>query len=514
MSLTVSRKITTLDPMLSNPPPLNPSTSGERPVTPVTSDTQRPSQTVASETRLRVRAEENFRRDQLLAQLIPLPNSPRSDATQPLFQANIAPGTPLNTYFSENAVPMSSVLLNAATINGDSLEPKYIAQAALKANPDVQFIVPTQAAYQSATDPRFLAERQRIADRLEVPAAQVIPVRADMAAWPQDELLAGKDGIVKPGAASDRSNPSRPGKNPDAHWTYARRTLFGANEVAAELSLPMNKANAVARGGDTHIIQRPDGQQAAFFSAETVRYTAETHAIDPDTDAGYLRALGITMKDLRQAGVPLENIAPVGTSNKTYGQVLDALTPQERQGIDPQVMARFDEMRDLPFPKQAYRYHADVTLFTADGKNMFVSENVAAKNPDLERQLQFFGYQTQRLPGGTIDPRRGPGTLDGATFSDPLSTSYMNMVMGRDPKNGQSVILMPTQALDPNQLTPDDIRARDILQNAMPNAKIIPIGGRSALTGSGVVMNDGVRIDRDWGTHCLSNVLPYVISPR
>lgn len=455
-------------------------------------------------------------RNQHLAQVIPLPNSARTDVTQPLYRAITPPETPLNTYFPENAVPMNSVLLNAATVNGDSLEPKYIAQAALEANPSVQFIVPTQVSFKSLTDPNFLAERRRIADRLGVPVDQVILVRADMAAWPQDELLAGRDGIIKPGANSGRSSsPSPRGQYTNEHWTGAQLTLFGANDLDFELSVPINKANAVARGGDTHIFVLPNGQQAAFFSAETVRFTAETYGIDHHSDTGYLRALGIAMKELGQAGVPLENIAPVGTGDKTYGTVLDALTPEQRRTIDPHVMGRFEQLRKLPFPKDAYRYHADVTMFTADGKNMFVSENIAAAHPDLERQLQFFGYKTHRLPGGISKPVRDQEvTMDGVTFSAPPSTSYMNMVMGRDPKNGQLIILMPTQSLDPSQLTSDDIRARDILRKEMPNAKIIPIGGRSALTGSRIQISDGSLIHRDWGTHCLSNVLPYVITPR
>jgi len=337
---------------------------------------------------------------ELLAQLGPLPNSARTDVTQPLYRATTPPRTPLNIYFPENAVPMNSVLLNSATINGDSLEPMYIAQAALEANSSVQFIVPTQVSFESLTDPNFLDERRRIADRLGVPVDQVILVRADMAAWPQDELLAGRDGIIKPGANSGRSSsPSPRGLNPNEHWTWAQRTLFGPNDFASELSLPINKANAVGRGGDTHILVRDrDGEQVAFFSAETVIYTAETHGIDHRTDAGYLRALGIAMKELGQAGVPLENIAPVGFSDKTYGEVLDALTPEQWRMIDPHVMDRFEQLRNLTFPRNPYHYHADVNMFTPDGSNMFVSEDTAAVHPDLVGQLKFFGYETHLLP--------------------------------------------------------------------------------------------------------------------
>jgi hypothetical protein len=88
----------------------------------------------------------------------------------------------------------------------------------------------------------------------------------------------------------------------------------------------------------------------------------------------------------------------------------------------------------------------------------------------------------------------------------------MNAVMGRTP-DGRLAILMPTEAQDPAQLTANDQRARAALLSAVPDAQIIPVGGRSALTGHGS-FSDGTQLDRDWGMHCLSNVLPFVISPK
>jgi hypothetical protein len=414
---------------------------------------------------------------------------------------------------------MRSLLLNAATINRDSLEPGYIARAALQANPEMQFVVPTRARYSSREDPRFVAERERIAGALGVPAERVVPVRADMAAWPQDELMAGPGGLVKPTAAGAVGSTWRDTRRWAAgeggqHWTQAQRTRFGTDDVASELSLPVERSSTIARGGDTHIVQRPDGRRAAFFGPETVDFTARAHGIDASTDAGFLRALGVTMKGMQAEGIALRDVAPLGRGNRTYGQALATLTPEQRQLIHPAALARFEEMRDLPLPRTAFRYHADVTAFTADGHHMFVNETDARRFPALEPQLRFFGYEPRRLPAPVVNPDATPGEdrIDGATVQRPLSTSYLNAVTGRD-ADGRPVVLMPTQARDPARLTDDDRRARDALQAAMPQARIIPIGGRSALTGSDI-MGDGHNVARDWGTHCLSNVLPFVIEPR
>ena len=128
-------------------------------------------------------------------------------------------------------------------------------------------------------------------------------------------------------------------------------------------------------------------------------------------------------------------------------------------------------------------------------------------------QLRFFGFEPRRLPSPVAVPDRtpGPDLIDGASVSRPVGTSYLNAVTGRDP-DGRQVVLLPTQALDPARLTDDDIRARDAMQAAMPDARIIPIGGRSALGGFDT-MGDGHVVWRNWGAHCLSNVLPYVIEP-
>ncbi|MBM4282306.1 MAG: hypothetical protein FJ137_16645 [Deltaproteobacteria bacterium] len=477
------------------------------PVTPATTPVADPQRAQAA--RRAQHAAEVARASTLVA-----PERPR-----PLFAATVAPNTPVTgRFFPENGVPMTSMLLNAATLRHDGLHPGYVARAALQANPSVQFIVPTRAHFTAADDPRFVTERARLAQTLGVPEDRVVPVRADMAAWPQDELMAGPDGLVKPtapGASSSTWKSTRSGAaaRGTEHWTTAQRTRFGADDVAAELGLPVQRSSTIARGGDTHVIARPDGRPAAFFGPETIDFTARAHGLDTSTEAGFLRALGTTMRGLRDDGVALRDIAPLGTSERTYGQALASLTPAERSAIHPDALARFGELRDLPLPRTAFRYHTDLTAFTADGKTMFVNESDTRRHPSLEPQLRFFGFEPRRLPSPVVVPERTPGEdrIDGATVTVPVQTSYMNAVTGRGP-DGRTVVLMPTQAEDPTRLTESDVRARDALQAALPDARVVPIGGRSALLGFGR-MGDGHALERDWGAHCLSNVLPYVIAP-
>jgi hypothetical protein len=443
--------------------------------------------------------------------LTPLPTTRRAELGPPLFRAELDPAAEDRPFFSENRVPMRSMLINAATINRDVLQPSYIAQAALRAQPELQLLVPTQARFDDRDDPRFRAERDRIAGQLGVPADRVVPVRADMAAWPQDELLAGRAGLVKPQSSQLTTDAFRYGSAPGAdHWTMARRTRFGASDLASELGLPLNSSAGIARGGDTHVVQRPDGGQAAYFSRETIEFAADARGIDIRSDAGYLRGIATVMTELHREGIPLDRIAPLGRGDKTWGEVLDTLSPEERRGLDPDVLKQMETMRELSFPRQAWAYHTDVMAWTPDGRTMFVNEDQERRDPELRRQLEHFGYEVETLPAFST---RGP---PGETIQD-LDTrgarlSYMNAVMGVRP-DGVQVMLMPTEAVDPSRLTARDRRAMDTIQRRFPELQIVPIGGASAVTGHGDFAS-GARLDRDWGAHCMSNVLPYLVTPR
>lgn len=448
-----------------------------------------------------------------------LPGGGRASLSPGLYQAQLTSGTSARTFFGENDVPMTAMVINSSTIKKDGLEPRYIAQAAVTANPDIRLLVPTLARFDSTSDPRFASARNQLAERLGVPAENVMPVRSDMAMWPQDEFLAGfaggKPTLIKPTADSvasetySRRSP-REGAGSTSHWNQNQRTHFAAADLAHELGIQAAKSDAIARGGDTHIVTRPNGTQAAFFSGETVRHAAETRGIDASTPKGFLQGLDVTMRGLRDAGIPLDQIAPLGRGTTTYGHALASMTPDEKAMLDPQVRARFEQMRTLPLPQRSYAYHTDLAFFTPNGKAMFVNADVAKLDPTLKKQLDFFGYDMHTLPARSIRPEQAAS--EGFTTSSPMRQTYMNMVMGKS-ADGKPLILMPTEAMDPKSLTPRDEEARRALMAAVPDARIVPVGGRSALVGFGK-FQDGYIMERDWGIHCMSNVVPFDIQLR
>lgn len=452
------------------------------------------------------------------AGLTVLPELRRRDIGPPLFRAELAPGAEARPFFGENAVPMASMVVNAGRFSTDSLHPGFIARAAVQANPDIRLLVPTRARFTDTSDPHFISEQRRLADALQVPAANVVPVRSDMAAWPQDEFLAGAVNgapvLTKPDgrAALHDSYRTRGGQQTsDVHWNRSQRTLFAANDLASELGIQAARSSGVARGGDTHVVTRPDGQQAAYFSAETVRAAAASRGLDGNTEAGFLRGLDITMRGMRDAGIPLENVALLGRGTRTYRAALEALSPQDRSSLDPAVRARLEQLGDLPLPTRAYAYHTDLMFFTPDGKTMFVNEDLARADPKHEEQLRRHGYTPVRLPGGNLNNEELKGLGLAPAYSK-LRVSYMNAVTGRDP-DGRQVVLLPTEALDPTQLTPRDVQARAAIEAAVPGARVIPVGGRSAFLGA-AVFPDRYSVARDFGIHCMSNVLPFAVAPR
>jgi hypothetical protein len=463
--------------------------------------------------------------------VIPVPAFPMPGVSTPApYRAALPAGYAEagSTFFSENAVPMNSIVLSLPTkgelnstdppYNNDALEPRHIAQAALKANPAVQFIVPTKAPFDSMSDPRFAQARADIAQRLGVPAQQVFPVRAGLSWFPQDEFLAGA-ALTKPEARDVADN--------------LRRTLFGTNELARELGLPVGLAAGIARGGDTHFVDR-GGERFSYFGTETVAYTAAAHGLKVDTPQSRLLAIAITMKQMAQAGVPPGNVMPLGRPEAkqdgaftTYGDVLAQLKPAELARVDPAVLAQLLRMRQLPFPERPYAYHADTFVFTPDGKQMFVRQTVA-NDPALTATLRFFGFEPVALPAGRIfnpadrelsDPRSNTGKpyLDAEIpVGARLTLNYTNMVQGRSP-DGRQLILMPTQASSADQLSATDRQVLALLKQRLPDAVIVPIGGRSALVGSMSMSTSpwpgGAAVSKDWGPHCMSNVLPYIIEP-
>jgi hypothetical protein len=460
--------------------------------------------------------------------LIPVPAfAPLGVNTPPLYRAGLPSGYPKaeaeRTFFSENAVQMNSIVVNLPVApdrytarqpyNNDALKPGHIAQAAVKANPNIQIIVPTAARFDSSSDPRFVRARSEIAERLGVAPERVFPVRAKLSWFPQDEFVAGA-ALAKP---LDRE--------PIDH--SVQRTQFGVNELGRELNLPVAISPLIGRGGDTHFVDR-DGEQFAYFSKETVSYVAAAHGLKITSPQTRLLAIGLSMKQAAEAGVPVNNIMVLGHpergSNRTYGEVMQAMTSAELARLDPAVRSQLDRMRDLPLPEEAYAYHTDVFAFTPDGKHMFVDQRQAT-DPGLTATLSFFGFKPVALPAGGLfnpeDPelKSLPPADLGKTYH--LSSEvpkygftglrYSNMVQGRL-ADGRQVILMPTEALRPDQLSARDQQVLALLKSHLPQAVIMPIGGRSAIASAREeTLTTGELIDKDYGAHCMSNVLPYVI---
>jgi|GEM_PF-1310445 len=443
-----------------------------------------------------------------------------------LYDVSLAPGTRQQRFFGENDTPFSAMVLNSETLKQDGLDPAFIAKAAIKANPDIQFVVPTRQPFDGPLDSRFQAERGRLAERLGVPEANILPVRSDMAAFPQDEFLAGildgKPTLFTPNDRAERPDHWQLGKDgmhDRSHWA-GKTTRDGAAMLAHELGVQNGVSDIISEGGDTQFLTRSDGTQAAVFSRYTVDRVAKTRGIDVATPGGFMKALDVTMRGMRDAGVPIDAMAPVGYGNVTYREALESMPPADRAALDPEVRARFEALGDLKLPQRSYVYHSDLTVLSPDGKTAFVSEYLAQADPSLDRQLRVAGFEPKHLPGfqqGFPVKGQADQQIEGWTQSDYSrggpALGYMNTIMGRLP-DGRQVILMPTEAADPDRLTARDQQAMAAFRQVQPEAVIVPVGGRSAVTvGRGALgrFEDGTLLERDWGIHCMTNVLPFKI---
>ena len=126
---------------------------------------------------------------------VPLPPSGRGPQ---IYEAKLPPYIQTGgRYFTENDVPFNTLLLHMSAQEG-TLPPSAIAKAALKANPTCDFLVPTEVRFTDTKDPRYLAERERIAYELGVPVEQVFPVPADFGPYTQDQFVLGPNGLYEP----------------------------------------------------------------------------------------------------------------------------------------------------------------------------------------------------------------------------------------------------------------------------------------------------------------------------
>jgi hypothetical protein len=206
------------------------------------------------------------------------------------------------------------------------------------------------------------------------------------------------------------------------------------------------------------------------------------------------------MERAKAEGADPKGMLPLSGSDsgKTYGDVLAALTPEERKSIDKDVLARLESLKGAPFPDgEAPSYHLDLYFRSPDGVNAFVPGPSPGDGPELKQMqatirktLEADGYKVHEFP---------TGTRPGATPGGEESLSYTNWQMGVGADDRQA-ILMPTEAKDPEKLTPNDKKAMETIKNAVPGINVIPIGGETAWTPGG-----------EGGPHCLSNPLPWTI---
>jgi hypothetical protein len=472
----------------------------------------------------------------------PLPDMVRG---APLFQANPAQGADLRTFLGENETPARSVVLNTdpeAYVdieNGNGLSARMIAQAALKVDPEMSFVVPARTAFTSTKDEAYLSQRDQIAGELGVPSENVAVVSAGIPMWPMDMGRAGYGGFVVP----NRFNLTRLETGPQLDG--AQVPLFAGRRMAGDLGIPVSQSSVAGRGGDTQYIRLEDGTLKGIFGKEAIEAAAVSNGIELDgSDAGRLRAIGLVMAGMAEDGVPLDQsmalgVPPRDAPDMTYGAVLAGLTLAERESIPSDVMQRFEALADVPFPSVGIDYHIDLTLFSPDGQTAFVSDRQMATLPSMRATLEANGYNIVELPGGLLtsnsdfeaamghlqdEDKPYLGTSDYVASGqraavDPLELNYLNMVTGVD-REGRQFILMPTEAYDPESLTPRDLQVRDALQAASPEARIIPVGGSSAIMGVGELKTSADAsgevyfVIRNSGIHCMSLFLPFEIAPR
>jgi len=213
------------------------------------------------------------------------------------------------------------------------------------------------------------------------------------------------------------------------------------------------------------------------------------------------------MANMNDAGVALEDIAPFGISpsGRTYGSVMKTMSPQQLAELRPDVLARLEEMRELPLPEvyptnaKRYDYHMDLVMASPDGVHAYVNSDDLSDIPGWREQLEFFGYKPVSLPASySFNPNGSRSNRE----------SYANWIMGE--VDGKTVIILPTEAEDPSKLTKNDHAAIAAFQEHNPEVRIVPMGGNTTR----MFRNDPeTKATRDWGAHCRTNVLPWILEP-
>lgn len=426
------------------------------------------------------------------------PELPEFTGVVPTYTTEL-PDTPetQRRYFSENTVPMNTVVVTHEP-GKDAEAGRRIVQAVYKANPDAKIALLVHEY--DASDPSQLKE---LAAYHDVPASALAPIHFDgwraranhaIGLFPQDGFMAGAGGLYQPEVGL-------------RHAGNIAKVLSNA------LGLEVKSRDYIGMGGDTHFLTRPDGEQVAYFGPETILKsmwhfgTAPKNQHRPNPGPDMLFAIGHIMENMVEAGVKLENIAPLGMSGKsgaTYGSVLDSMSSEELKQIRPDVLARLQEMRDLPLPiigastdPDLFGYHTDLVIASPDGIHAYVNRDDLEANPEWREKLEFFGYKPVPLPASLEIENLYTNRI-----------SYLNWVMGE--VNGERVILLPTEADDPEQLTDKDRIAIAAIQEHNPEIRIVPIGGEAARMYN---VDRKTNEERYHGPHCRTNVIPWIVTP-
>jgi len=435
----------------------------------------------------------------------PLPPGLLIGATEPDIEA--AEATPLYTatlprstetkrpYFSENSVPMNTVVVSHNTEH-DAEGGKAIVRTLYQANPNVKIALLVQDY--DKRDPSQLAE---LADYYGVPESALAPIRVDhstrgnsrIGMWPQDGFMAGANGLREPTRGTRHAGDT-------------------AEALSRATGIPVRDSDYIGMGGDTHFLTRPDGTQVAYFGPETIDHAAVAFSknrpandfLEPRYRSDALLTIGHIMENMRNAGVALEDIAPMGVSlsGSTYGEIMDGMSEKRLSELHPDVLARLEEMRELPFPEaypskaDGYNYHMDLMIASPDGIHAYVNED-DLELPGWREQLEFFGYKPVPLPASY------EGNRDRSE-----RRTYTNWVMGE--VDGKTVILLPTEAENPTELTANDREAIAAIKRHNPDVEVFPLGANTTHLFAGVPHRGSVR---NWGPHCRTNVLPWILEP-
>jgi hypothetical protein len=438
----------------------------------------------------------------LVAGMIPqekLSKAGRADPAAPTYSTKL-PDTreTRRRYFSENTVQMNTAVVSHQT-SSDAPAGRAIVRALHEANPKGKIALLVQDY--DKRDPSQLTE---LAKYYGLPESAFAPIRVNghtakdlpISLWPQDGFMAGAAGLNEP-----RSGTRHAGEVAEA--------------ISRATGLKVNNRDYLGMGGDTHFLTRPNGEQVAYFSRDTIDHALESinrsrpsgKQLKPGNPMDHLLTIGHVMANMNDAGVALKNAAPLGVSpsGRTYGSVMDSMSRDQLAELRPNVVARLHEMRHLPFPEvyptnaKGYNYHTDLVMASPDGVHAYVNSDDLSNIPGWRRQLEFFGYKPVPLPA----------TYAYNDFHKSTErTSYTNWIMGE--VNGKTVILLPTEGEDPAKLTANDRAAIAAFGKNNPNVKIIPMGANTTRMFQHDPKTGGTR---DWGAHCRTNVLPWILEP-